>query len=721
MNCTRRVCDRERGREAAHQQRLGDARHALHQHVPAAEQRDQQAGHRGVLADDGLGHLGPDGGETRAAPRRRVRRLGAARRSVGVAHAWDTSLSSSSSRRARSARSRSWAGGAASGRAGRRPRRRRSGRCGGHGGREHVGLGVGGQPQPLGHPRPGGRAQRLGGVPAVAGAAVEPARGSAWSRPPCTYDRAAARRRAGRAVGRATPPAPPRPPRATTAPGASQRGQQAGQADAVAADEVGQRRGRTRPGGRAARAAAAPRRRCRPEHLVVGQDRGRRPAASGRSAARPAARRPRRGSSRRPGVRLGGRPPRSAQPVVRRVVAAGGDAARPASSARRTGADPERRGDARARARPRPGRRRPGGRSSRRRGASGRGGRSRGHHDRGRRVGRGRVERVGAADHVDVDALVGRAPGPGPGRRRPSGLSGSRRVGGAHAAAAEPGRPATAATRPPRRPASRTGARGAARPARLIAAPPARRRAPARRAAWSRRGRPVAVEDRVEERRRCVRRARAGGGTPRRARAATSCAVAPGGRRAGRARPGGRPAPGSRPRPRRRAGPRPARPRPGARSSAALTPVVGEHRAPRARRRAVAPSRESSQPARPASSRTRPASRRTWSAAARRRRRRRRGRQPREPVERRCRTRFWSVVLRVEQLPAQQTRPRRRTGRRGGPGASIRRGSGSPPAPSARRRTPPCASAGRGTAAQATAVVNGAHERRGDHRARPPG
>ena len=54
----RAVAQVERGRQGAHQQRLGHARDALDQHVAAAQQADQHAGDRGVLADDGLGHLG---------------------------------------------------------------------------------------------------------------------------------------------------------------------------------------------------------------------------------------------------------------------------------------------------------------------------------------------------------------------------------------------------------------------------------------------------------------------------------------------------------------------------------------------------------------------------------------------------------------------------------------------------------------------------------------
>jgi hypothetical protein len=80
----------ERGRQRLHHQRLGDARHALEQHVPAAEQRGHQARQRAVLADHDLGHLvahrqdgGPRIARHRGVPRRR-RRWGRRRRSSGV-------------------------------------------------------------------------------------------------------------------------------------------------------------------------------------------------------------------------------------------------------------------------------------------------------------------------------------------------------------------------------------------------------------------------------------------------------------------------------------------------------------------------------------------------------------------------------------------------------------------------------------------------------------
>ena len=44
-----------------HEQRLGDARHALEQQVAAREQRDQHPLHHAALAHDGPGHVGPHG------------------------------------------------------------------------------------------------------------------------------------------------------------------------------------------------------------------------------------------------------------------------------------------------------------------------------------------------------------------------------------------------------------------------------------------------------------------------------------------------------------------------------------------------------------------------------------------------------------------------------------------------------------------------------------
>ena len=61
MNCTRLVSSASAAARRADEQRLGDAGDALEQDVPAAEQRDDEAGHRGVLADDGLGDLAAQG------------------------------------------------------------------------------------------------------------------------------------------------------------------------------------------------------------------------------------------------------------------------------------------------------------------------------------------------------------------------------------------------------------------------------------------------------------------------------------------------------------------------------------------------------------------------------------------------------------------------------------------------------------------------------------
>ena len=181
VNCTRRVSHRERAGEAAHEQRLGDAGHALHQHVAAAEQRDEQPGDRGVLADDGLGHLGAYGGQPLAARRGlvagSVRPTAGARRAVVGRRSCAAYLSVERGQLAgqrRSGRGR-WSGRGRPGRAARRSRRgavRRGGRRRGPG---SVGSSARRQPEALGEPGPGGAAQRRGGVGAVARPAVEPA------------------------------------------------------------------------------------------------------------------------------------------------------------------------------------------------------------------------------------------------------------------------------------------------------------------------------------------------------------------------------------------------------------------------------------------------------------------------------------------------------------------------------------------------------------------
>ena len=47
--------------QRAHRERLGEAGHALEQHVPAGEEGDQQPVDHGVLADDALRHFVDDG------------------------------------------------------------------------------------------------------------------------------------------------------------------------------------------------------------------------------------------------------------------------------------------------------------------------------------------------------------------------------------------------------------------------------------------------------------------------------------------------------------------------------------------------------------------------------------------------------------------------------------------------------------------------------------
>ena len=113
VNWTRLVSHRERGGQAAHQQRLRDAR----ARPPSAR------GRRTAARPAGRRPRRP--GRRRPWPPRPARRRDARapRRcsatgrgsGLGVGHAWDTSLSSSSSCRARSTRSRSWAVGRPSG------------------------------------------------------------------------------------------------------------------------------------------------------------------------------------------------------------------------------------------------------------------------------------------------------------------------------------------------------------------------------------------------------------------------------------------------------------------------------------------------------------------------------------------------------------------------------------------------------------------------------
>ena len=88
----------QRRGERAHQQRLGDARHALEQDVAAAQQRDHQAADHGVLTDDGLGDLGAQRQQRVARRRCAVVRLrGLPMAGVGLSHDCATCLSMSSS------------------------------------------------------------------------------------------------------------------------------------------------------------------------------------------------------------------------------------------------------------------------------------------------------------------------------------------------------------------------------------------------------------------------------------------------------------------------------------------------------------------------------------------------------------------------------------------------------------------------------------------------
>ena len=58
VNCTRLVSTERAAARVRTSSVLAVPGHALHQHVAAAQQRDEQAGDRGVLADHGLADLG---------------------------------------------------------------------------------------------------------------------------------------------------------------------------------------------------------------------------------------------------------------------------------------------------------------------------------------------------------------------------------------------------------------------------------------------------------------------------------------------------------------------------------------------------------------------------------------------------------------------------------------------------------------------------------------
>ena len=602
VNCTRRVCTDSARREAAHQQGLGDARHALHQHVPAAEQRDEQAGHRGVLADDGLGR--PRRGR-RPAARARVARLGSAvlglvssvmcgvplcrAREPVVARAirsWSVAVGARVGaeqgvdlvdRRGRRAAATSRTSASRSARRGRRSRSASRARA--------------------------ARAQRLGGVAAVAGPAVEPAEAA---RGLDGLDRD--RQRLG-----GERPEPAAAPRRSARRTASAEQPEAGASQPGSRLRAGRRR-RRRPG----RSSEGTYQTSRSSLAEQPQRHGGvvRRAAPGRWSAPPAApsrvrpgrglgderRRPGRGSSRRVSYASAASTSQR-QPVVRR--AAGG---RPAPSG--------------ARGRRRTTRRRAGAVSSgpgrdddqprvalvveQPRGrASARGGRSTVTTTVVDGVERRRASSASArADDVDLDALVVEHPGQRLGARRRRGCRGSSGVGvRSRSPRPEPGRerrrrPAAAtATRQRRRAVPRAGqligapARASSSPStalRLVAAWPAGRRS----------------SDGVEEvgapaDARALLGVRRGQRAPRpRGRWRRA------GRRAGRARPGARRAPGT---PSTTA----SSWRPSASAASARRAelgggdgLVGEHRGRAARgARRSRRSRESSQPARPTSSR----------------------------------------------------------------------------------------------------------------------
>ena len=168
---------RQGRREGAHQQRLGHAGHALEQHVAAAEQRDDQPGDGGVLADDGLGDLGPQGAQRLAGVRCIGRRscLRSVRRRLGregVTHGRRTSLSRASRSSASRTSAASSAGAApyrsAATSGGVRPVRAATASttagCSARAGRPSSGT----------QPRPDAAAQRVGCGVAGAGAPVEP-------------------------------------------------------------------------------------------------------------------------------------------------------------------------------------------------------------------------------------------------------------------------------------------------------------------------------------------------------------------------------------------------------------------------------------------------------------------------------------------------------------------------------------------------------------------
>ena len=295
--------------------------HALHQHVPAAQQGDEQPGDGGVLADDGLGDLGADGGQPLAAPR-----SGVGPGSPGARPAWfrcscaaylSVELGQSAGQGDQVV---------VGGRGGARSAEQR-GRRSSTGGPSVPGD-VADQARPSASPAAaagaraaagaGGRAQRVGGVRPVAGAAVEPtpAAGGLDGPAPTTGSGSVAsgpsrrpRHRTSATSGR---------PRRARGRGGSQRGSSVRQAHAVVGDQVVEVGDVPDQPVAAGRAAAARRRRCRPaapgrcSATSVGAEQDQ----PGRGA-RPPARRARRGSSRRARGTRAPRSTSSGRPVER--------------------------------------------------------------------------------------------------------------------------------------------------------------------------------------------------------------------------------------------------------------------------------------------------------------------------------------------------------------------------------------------------------------------
>ena len=164
----------QRGREGAHQQRLGDAGNAFEQHVAAAQQRDDQTADHRVLPDDRLGDLGRARPATHFA-RSDVRVRSASERCLccWLSHDCATCLSMLSSSWARFTRSASVAGGGPNSvcatACGFRPQ------CSATACTTAGGAALWSEPQPGQHPLQRRGAQRIGGAVAGAPRPVQPA------------------------------------------------------------------------------------------------------------------------------------------------------------------------------------------------------------------------------------------------------------------------------------------------------------------------------------------------------------------------------------------------------------------------------------------------------------------------------------------------------------------------------------------------------------------